>query len=425
MASLNDLRKERLDLAGQAKAIADTVRNEGRNFKEDEIKSFDLIQEKVRNIDTEIKSIEETQARMEQMGAIFGSSQDEVADPGMKSDSERYHGAKTVGQAFVKEMAAKGMSLKAASQRGLSIDVKANTDTHVTGGPDGFYEPWLVDVEKSGGVRPVREQPIVGDLISWGSMGGQAVRYLVYPTTMLEGRPGMVNEGGTKPQVHLLEPRWEQDGLSEVAAWFKITDDMAEDLPFVVSEINRQLQWEFTVVESEQLLRGNGTHPNLRGILTRSGIQHAATATDPRVQADNLFKAIQLVQTATGFAADGIVIHPTDYQALRLMKNNDGHYFAGGIFSGPGAINPGNGLNWQQPLWGVRTVVSTTATPGQPIVGAWKAGATGYRKGGLKVESTNSHENDFTNDRITIRMREKLGLAVRYPGAFVVMDQTA
>ena len=40
-------------------------------------------------------------------------------------------------------------------------------------------------------------------------------------------------------------------------------------------------------------------------------------------------------------------------------------------------------------------------------------------KGGLTVESTNSHENDFTNDKITFRVKERLALQVKYPKAFV------
>ena len=46
-------------------------------------------------------------------------------------------------------------------------------------------------------------------------------------------------------------------------------------------------------------------------------------------------------------------------------------------------------------------------------------GGTIYRKGGLTVESTNSHESDFTNDKITFRVKERLALQVKYPKAFV------
>lgn len=68
---------------------------------------------------------------------------------------------------------------------------------------------------------------------------------------------------------------------------------------------------------------------------------------------------------------------------------------------------------------GLRTVVTEAMTKGTVLVGAFKAGGTIYRKGGLTVESTNSHENDFTNDKITFRVKERLALQVKYPKAFV------
>jgi hypothetical protein len=45
-------------------------------------------------------------------------------------------------------------------------------------------------------------------------------------------------------------------------------------------------------------------------------------------------------------------------------------------------------------------------------------GATVYRKGGVRVESTNSHDDDFTSNLVTVRAEERLALAVRYPAGF-------
>ena len=413
---MDQLRKERLELAAQAKGIADAARNGVRELTGDEKKSLDSILARVNNIDAEIKAAEEQEARVNALNAMFADALHGGGEGGAKGGEAIE--AETVGEHFVKHMQAAGIK---SLRRGLEFgapEVKAATDTHVTGGPTGFYEPWLVERRLDGGVRPVRENPVVGDLISWGLTSAQMIEYLEYPANLLEGSAGFVNEGGSKPQVHITEPVWRSDPVREVAVHWRMTDDMAEDLPFVVSEINRQLVYNFADVEGNAILRGNGTAPNLLGILNRSGVQHAKAGATPAEMADNLFKALQAVQTASGVPADGIVINPVDYQNLRLMKDANGQYFAGGIFN----TNYGSqGLQWQPPLWGVKTVVSNSAAVGKPIVGAWKQ-AQGLRKGGLKVESTNSHLDDFTNDRITIRMREKIGLRVERPAAFVVLD---
>ena len=74
-------------------------------------------------------------------------------------------------------------------------------------------------------------------------------------------------------------------------------------------------------------------------------------------------------------------------------------------------------------MWGLRTIVTLAAPQGEPLVGAF-ASAKVFNKGGVRVESTNSHQDDFTNDKITVRVRRRLGLQVKYPSAFVKVNIT-
>jgi HK97 family phage major capsid protein len=168
-------------------------------------------------------------------------------------------------------------------------------------------------------------------------------------------------------------------------------------------------------VEESQVLRGNGTSPNLLGLLNRVGVQTEASA-DADDNADALFRAMTKVSIATGLTADAIVINPTDYQTLRLGKDGNGQYYGGGYFAGQYGTG---GMPEQPPLWGLQTVVSPAVDAGAPVVGAFKQGATLYRKGGVRVESTNSHGDDFTNNLVTVRAEERIALAVRVPAAFV------
>ena len=74
------------------------------------------------------------------------------------------------------------------------------------------------------------------------------------------------------------------------------------------------------------------------------------------------------------------------------------------------------------PLWGVKTVVTEAIAPGTALVGAFKAGGKVLRKGGLRVESTNAHADYFINDKVAIRLKERLTLQVKYPKAFVKVE---
>lgn len=190
---------------------------------------------------------------------------------------------------------------------------------------------------------------------------------------------------------------------------------MVEDADFWVSEINQRGLYLLALAEEAQLLTGPGTGSTIEGLLTRSGVQ-VETAANVDDNADALFRALTKVQTATGLSADGIVINPVDYQRLRLSTDANGQYFGGGFFAG----QYGNGGIQEQPgLWGQRTVVSAAVPAGTAVVGAFNAAATVYRKGGVRVESTNSHAEDFDYNRIRTRIEERVALAVRIPAAFV------
>lgn len=338
-------------------------------------------------------------------GALILKAMDETVD--VKPVES---GAKSLGDHFVKGLG--GRSLKTPGTIAVP-EFKAATDTQSTGtrGLTGAFGPLVTDVDTTF-VHPVRQRLVIADLLASGAVAGNAITYPVFGA--LEGGTGFVGEGGQKPQMHVADPTWVTDALGEVAGWFKITDDMAEDLPYVVSEIDTTALYDLAFKEEAALLSGNGTSPNLRGLLNRVGVQTEASA-DNTDNADAIFRAITKVGIGSIFAADGIVINPLDYQSLRLRKDANEQYYGGGFFAG----QYGNGgIIEQPPLWGLRTVVSPAVAAGTVLVGAFNS-AKVFRKGGVRVESTNSHADDFTNDKITIRVRERLGLQVKYPAAFV------
>ena len=177
------------------------------------------------------------------------------------------------------------------------------------GGHEGAYGPLVTDVDR-GFVLPKRDRLVVENLLGSGKVSGTAITYPVFGP--LEGGTGFVGEGKQKPQLHVADPSWRTDALSEVAGWFKMTDDMAEDLDYVASEINSTARYDLAQRTEQALLSGDGSGSNLLGIRNREGVQSHAIGDDSA--ADALFKAMGKVQTATGFSADALVINPLDYE---------------------------------------------------------------------------------------------------------------
>jgi HK97 family phage major capsid protein len=403
-----NLKEKRAAALKAAQEIIDGAKAAARDLTADEKSTVEAKFAEVDGLDTQIKAATDSDAIMARLGS-YGAPADGDGDREAK-------GAKSLGEHFVKSVGAEGLarvkstSGAVAAAPAWSPAVKAAADTQAT---PGALAPWLTTYDQTI-VRAFR-RPVVSDLLGQGTLGANsnAVTYLVEGA--VEGGLATVAEGGAKPQFHLADPTTRTDALKKIAGFLKFTDEMAEDAEFWVSEINQRGIYLLALAEENQLLNGDGTGSNVLGIRNRSGIQTEASA-GAADNADALYRALAKVQTATGLTADGIVIHPTDYQALRLRKDGNGQYFGGGFFQG----QYGNtGIEWQPPLWGTRTIVSAAIPVGRPLVGAYGTAATVYRKGGVRVESTNSHASDFTNNLITTRIEERVALADRIPAAFV------
>ena len=122
-----------------------------------------------------------------------------------------------------------------------------------------------------------------------------------------------------------------------------------------------------------------------------------------------------------------IVMHPTDYQKLRLLTDSTGQFLGGGPFQGQygngGAISAsGQVTGTTDTLWGKSvTVTPAMGGPGTALIGT-RANAQVWRKGGVSVEATNSHSTFFANNLVAIRAEERLGLAVYRPAAYVQVN---
>lgn len=396
--------KERLAALQKAlQGIVAKAKAENRELTDDEIAEITSKSGEATELKAQIERAEKSAALIKEFGEVEAEKADESPADAKKALTLGEHFAKSIGDEGFRRLKSTNQTVEAPEF------VKANTDPNTVG---SSFSAVTTDVDQTI-VRAFR-RPTVSDLFGTGSISGTAVTY--YVEGAVEGSFSTVAEGGQKPQIHVVNPTPVTDKVTKIAAWFDTSDEMVEDLPFMVSEINNRGEYLLSLAEEAQLLSGDGTGTNLTGLLNRSGLQtEAQAATNDNAQ-DTIFRALTKVQTATGLIADGIIINPADYQALRLSRDANGQYYGGGFFSG----EYGNGgIVQQPPLWGYRTIVSAAVAAKTVVVGAFKAATTVYRKGGVRVESTNSDGSKFTKNLITTRIEERLALAVRIPSAVV------
>ena len=196
---------------------------------------------------------------------------------------------------------------------------------------------------------------------------------------------------------------------------------MLEDAPQIQTYLNSRLSLFVQQKEEQQILLGSGTAPNLQGFVGTGraiGTYARGTVDD---NATALFKAMNGVRGSAFLDVDAIVIHPTNWQAIRLAKDSSGQFQGGGPFYGPygGPQGPASSSQFSADnLWGVRVVVTSAITVGTALVGSFGQAAALYRKGGLTVEATNSHGTFFQTNVTALRAESRAALAVFRPSAF-------
>lgn len=345
----------------------------------------------IEGIDRQMDGMKQTDDLLTQIGQLKAKSG--VQHVG---GSDAIH-AKSVGEYYVKSMQTAGFDVKSAIAHGYEVECKANTDTNVEGAPSAGYTPYLTQTDTEP-ARPYQRPLVVADLFSTGAITGTVLQYPVFDE--LEGNAKMVEEIGAAPQVHWKDPTWKQDKIGKVASFFGISEDMMDDLSWVIGEINDAAQYDLKLQEETQLLSGDGRENNLTGLFNR-GIQ--TMDKDELSDADRLSKAALQITTTTNFQADAYVMNPLDFWKLTIAKDANGNY-----------LNLTDGAK----LWNIPTVATAAITEGTALVGAFKS-AKVLRKGGLVVKMTDSDTDDFLHFKQKCRVSERLGLQVKYPKAFV------
>jgi HK97 family phage major capsid protein len=208
--------------------------------------------------------------------------------------------------------------------------------------------------------------------------------------------------------------------VGKVAAFFKITDEMLQDVAQAESFLSNRLIAQVQREEENESLNGTG-YPALAGILGRSGLQAAISAgttgtlANPMLLAEAVFQQRTKIRTTAFVEPDAVVMNPTDWQYIQLAKDANKQYFSGGPFSG--AYGNG-GYSNVAALWGLKVVTTPRIASGTALVGGFQECGQFFRRQGVTVEMTNSNVDDFQNNLITVRAESRSALAVYRPGGF-------
>ncbi|UVI39246.1 phage major capsid protein [Qipengyuania spongiae] len=308
----------------------------------------------------------------------------------------------SAGQKVAESDEIKALAERASSQPArVKVEVK-NITTAPTSG--GALDNTMRDPNVNG--LPGRT-PRIRNLLTVLDTNSGNVEYVAQTTR--DNQAAMQVEGELKAQSDYA---WEIRNLPirTIAHWVPASVQVLADAPQLRSIIDTELRYGLALKEDEQLLNGSGTGVNLTGLVTEAtAFADPLSLTDPTM-IDTVGVGMLQVSLAD-YTPNGVVMHPSDWMRIRLLKDADGKYLLGDPQSNPNPL-----------LFGL-PVVATTAMPiDKFLIGDFRAAATLYDREEANVVLSTEHADFFVRNLVAIRAEERLGLAIKNPLALSYGD---
>lgn len=211
---------------------------------------------------------------------------------------------------------------------------------------------------------------------------------------------------------------WESksDTVKTIAHFTNISRQAIDDIPWLQTMINSELMYGLLLKEEQEILSGDGTGQHLNGLITQASAYNTTYNMTGDTKLDIVRHAklqARLFGLAT-FAPDGIVLHPYDMEKIELIKEENGGANRGLYIIG----DPRNGTAIKY-LWNLPVVESDSIAQNTFLVGAFGTAAELIDRMAAMIAISWEHSTNFTANLATILCEERLGMAVRVPGAFV------
>ena len=364
--------------ADEAKAIISGAEEEKRSKTDEENAEVAGFQKDIGHLQEMKRELEDQLTLEESVDKAVNEIKGTADDDGipLKDGIDSVHGTfqvKTIGEQFVESEPFKRLLDRVKSGNGVPqgsstgpVELKAGTLLEGGQGAGLIPVPQVV----GGQVEKLFQRTTIADVLPTGQATSNSIRYIVEGTAT-EGATA-VAEGEAKPASDLALSTVDEP-VQKIATILTISDEMMEDVPAVTSYINGRLGTFIRIEEEDQLIRGNGTSPNISGFYDRAINVYGAGTVDDNAVA--LFKVINNTRGSSFLDVDHIFMHPDNWQATRLLQDDNGQFYGGGPFSATGAYGTGNMSQASRlgtdSLWNVPVTVTTATGAGTALVGAF------------------------------------------------------
>jgi len=201
--------------------------------------------------------------------------------------------------------------------------------------------------------------------------------------------------------------------VEKIGCFLRITEEMLNDTPGLSSYLSARVPGKVLSVEDNEIISGDGSSPNLSGLLT-DGTAFTTSSGGlfyQSIESANEFDVIvvALNQLAlSNYQADTILMNPTDFHKIVLLKSTANEYLRNQIITG---IQP--------TVNGVPITLSTAMPAGKFLVGNLAQATQLWVRDGLGIEFSREDSTNFREGFVTVKAQERVALSNYAPNAIV------
>lgn len=403
---MTTLTEQRREFIAAAKAIALRAKAAGRGLTAGELAQVNEKLDGVKKLDEQITQAKSSSDLLARIGALPDGWEEHY-------DNDNDNGTNGKGYTTVNGMpfdpssgsgpSAGYLNLTAAGRKSLGNRVAGQMGrASVAAGAKAL----LPSGEVSTGVELVTTSPVALGKIIPGLLsvlpvvqhGGPRYQYLRQTARTNNAAP--VASGGLKPTTVLGLTRITGD-LVVVAHLSEAIDKYwLEDSAALQQFVGDELLYGLNLALENQVINGNGTAPNMTGLLNTSGVLvQAAIAGDLL----GTYRSAVTSMETTGQNPSVFVTNPTDWARVELTKaSGTGDYL---IDSSP--VDRA-----ARKLWGVPIALSTSIAAGTALLLDTASVALDTDRSGIRVQWSENVSDDFNRNQLRARCEGRFGLSL-------------
>ena len=232
--------------------------------------------------------------------------------------------------------------------------------------------------------------------------GGGAYRYTA-ETAPSEQKPAP-RKAGTALARRKYATEIRTSNIESMGAWVPVAREEFLDVQGFAQFVNTVLRDDVLLAVDEQLLTGDGTAPNIRGLNNISGIQTNDMAPASGVTEYGVTEIHRAMTDVfnTGFSmVDFMVMNPVDWHNIRTHRDGEKRLQMGSEL-----------LNIAPMLFDVNIIRTPAQVAGTVFLGS-SMKLQMLEQGGVVIEWTNSHDDGFANVTDAVRGVCRVGLVSR------------